>query len=148
MSKQITVLMPCVPNEFITSLKRVTPPYLKDFASFRAAEGISDLELTFDVPAVETEKEFNISVRATMLMALIIFYEAYPQLITRTISHLLTVDDKWKKWRADEVQAYPKDWDQRLVKRFIHELVVQGGDLIGIDHRPCWDSGKCTHEDA
>lgn len=149
MSKQITVLMPCVPQEFILTLTRVRPPYLEDYTFSHVAPGISDLELTFAIPAkyVDESKDFEREVRCTMLMALIIFYESFPTLIPRLMAYLLHADEKWKERQKQALKTHPSKVQDRLIQWFIHDLVVQGGDLIGIDHRPCFDSGRCLHEE-
>ena len=149
MSKLVTVILPHTPIEFKQSLDNLRPPYLSNFTSSEVGKGIVDLELTFSTESVPPQyhADFARDCKATMLMALIIFYEAFPMLIDRILIHLIShkVDD-WRTRADDAKEKKGADSAHYLKEWFLHDLIVQGGDLMGIDHRPCWDAGKCTHD--
>lgn len=147
MPKQVTVILPHVPIEFAQTLQIITPPHLMASAGKPIAKGIVDLELTFGVDGLDPkdEKDFTLDARAGMLMALIMFYESNPHFIERVLIHLITTDDQWRE-RADSVrETHPDAPHQRLASWFVHDLVILGGDLLGVDHRPCWEKGDCIH---
>lgn len=150
MSKLVTVVLPHVPVEFKQSFDSLRPPYLKTYTASDVGKNLVDLEMTFETPLglpASHEADFSRDMKATMLMALIIFYEAYPLMLDRILIHLIShkVDgwreraDKAREEKGDGSAVYLKEW-------FLHELIVQGGDLMGMDHRPCWEAGKCLHD--
>lgn len=149
MPKLVTVMLPHVPQGFIKTFDSVRPPFLKDYATTQLGPGVFDLELTFEMPPIppnKKEADFIIDVKATMYMALIVYYEAFPISIAQVLSHLVKADAEWK--RRAEVAAGKPDKPDYLATWLIHDLVIMGGDLLGIDHRPCWEAGKCLHTEG
>lgn len=152
MSKQITVLLPHVPEEFGQALNISKPPYLLNMVGEKLGHGTFNLELTFSLPPTiqtpEEEKSFRTTAKGSLILALIMFYESCPDLLARTLIYLISSDPEWKK-RAEEVKkTHGPKGPSRLASWFIHDLIVVGGDLIGVDHRPCWDAGRCLHEEG
>ena len=149
MSKQFTMLMPHVPEEFIYALRQLPHPLITDMQESKIARGVSDLEITFRVSPDngETEEDSIKGCKGSLILALIMFYEANPDYISRVLIHLVTSTEEWRK-RAIEVRiSHPKDPQLRLMQWLIHDLSIMGGDLMGVDHRPCWDAGHCLHKE-
>lgn len=151
MSKQFTVVFPMpVPVELAKKMKDMPPPYAKGVMSEKYGEHGAEMQVDFEIPPdcpPEEEEDFKLAAKKTLAIAVAMVGVMIPRMLDGVIHDLIT------KRHKDWIGKNPLDFEDdkkagKLREWYLHQVAVWMGDLVGEDHRPCWEAGKCLHEEA
>lgn len=151
MLKQFTVVFPIpVPYEVAKKMKEMPPPYTKSVMIERYGAHGAEMQVDFEIPEncrPDEEGEFKLAAKKTLAIAVAMVGVLIPRMLDGVIRDL--IEKRHKDW----IGKNPLDFEDdkkggKLREWYLHQVAVWMGDLVGEDHRPCWEAGKCLHDEA
>lgn len=145
--RKTTILLPYPVPAIVAMAFKFTPLRYQSNVEIEVInKGAATVELEFELPEGEDVAETKIELYTMMILSAQTLYGQ-----THSNDELEKIFGELLKWMRDHSPEYKKLSDRGKpgmtteLQKYIHLWIVKAGDLMGMDHRPCWEAKGCTH---